>query len=133
MLEKKIQKARLGGGFDKNKQQHDKGKLTARERIEILLDTNSFGEIGMFVEHKCHNFGMESNKYLGDGVITGYGTMNGRLVFVYSQDFSVLGGSLGRFHAQKVCQLIKKAIEVQAPVISINDSGGAEFKREWIL
>jgi propionyl-CoA carboxylase beta chain len=128
LLESKIQKARLGAGQDKIDQQHAKGKLTARERIEILLDTGSFEEMGMFALHNCSNFDMENKKYYGDGVVTGHGTINGRLVFVYSQDFTILGGSLGYQHAQKISQLIQRAIEVGAPVIGINDSGGARIQ-----
>ncbi len=127
-LEQKSQKARLGAGQDKIDQQHSKGKLTARERIEVLLDTGSFEEFGMFVEHNCTNFGMQDKKYYGDGVVTGHGTINGRLVFIYSQDFTVLGGSLGYQHAQKISRIIQKAIDVGAPVIGINDSGGARIQ-----
>ncbi len=128
LLERKSQEARLGAGHDKIKEQHNKGKLTARERIEILLDTGSFQELGMFVEHNCTNFGMQDKKYHGDGVVTGHGTINGRLVFVYSQDFTVLGGSLGYQHAQKISRLMQKAIDVRAPIIGINDSGGARIQ-----
>lgn len=127
-LEERRHQARLGGGPSRIKQQHDKGKLTARERIEILLDPDSFEETGMFVEHRCMNFGMSDKKFPGDGVITGHGTINGRLVFVYSQDFTVLGGSLGENHAKKICQLIDMAIQAGAPVIGINDSGGARIQ-----
>lgn len=127
-LEQKIQKARLSAGQDKIDAQHAKGKLTARERIEVLLDTGSFEEFGMFVEHNCSNFGMNEKKYYGDGVVTGHGTINGRLVFVYSQDFTVLGGSLGYQHAQKISNLIKQAIQASAPVVGINDSGGARIQ-----
>lgn len=128
ILEAKKQKARQGGGVERIKQQHQKGKLTARERIEVLLDPDSFEETGMFVEHRCSNFGMEDKKFLGDGVITGHGTINGRLFFVYSQDFTVLGGSLGEVHAEKICRLIDMAINVGAPIIGINDSGGARIQ-----
>jgi propionyl-CoA carboxylase beta chain len=127
-LENKKSTARLGGGSRKIDIQHKKGKLTARERLEILLDPDSFEETGMFVEHRCDNFGMTHNKFYGDGVVTGHGTINGRLVFVYSQDFTVLGGSLGEYHAKKICNLIDSAIEVRAPVIGINDSGGARIQ-----
>lgn len=120
--------ARLGGGAKRINAQHAKGKLTARERIEILLDPESFQETGMFVEHRCSNFGMEDKKFMGDGVVTGHGTINGRLVFVYSQDFTVLGGSLGEYHAKKICDLIDSAINVGAPVIGMNDSGGARIQ-----
>ncbi len=128
MLEEKLSAARLGGGISRVQVQHSKGKLTARERLEVLLDPDSFEETGMFVEHRCDNFGMGDKKYSGDGVVTGHGTINGRLVFVYSQDFTVLGGSLGEYHAKKICNLIDKAIEVGAPVIGINDSGGARIQ-----
>ena len=127
-LDSKIQEAILGGGYSKIEQQHKKGKLTARERIEVLLDPDSFEETGMFVEHRCTNFGMENKKFPGDGVVTGHGTINGRLVFVYSQDFTVLGGSLGEIHAKKICQLLDTAINAGAPVIGINDSGGARIQ-----
>jgi propionyl-CoA carboxylase beta chain len=128
LLEKKHQQARLGGGANRIAAQHKKGKLTARERIEVLLDPDSFEEMGMFVEHRCNNFGMENNAYPGDGVVTGHGTINGRLVFVYSQDFTVLGGSLGEYHAKKICKLMDTAMSVGAPVIGINDSGGARIQ-----
>jgi propionyl-CoA carboxylase beta chain len=116
------------GGKSKIAMQHQKGKLTARERIEVLLDPGSFEETGMFVEHRCSNFGMEDKKYLGDGVVTGHGTINGRLVFVYSQDFTVLGGSLGEYHAKKICNILDSAMNVGAPIIGINDSGGARIQ-----
>lgn len=120
--------ARQGGGVERIAQQHKKGKLTARERIEVLLDPDSFEETGMFVEHRCDNFGMKDKKFPGDGVITGHGTINGRLVFIYSQDFTVLGGSLGEYHAKKICNIIDSAMNVGAPVIGINDSGGARIQ-----
>lgn len=127
-LDKKRSSARLGGGTKRISTQHSKGKLTARERIEVLLDPDSFQETGMFVEHRCDYFGMQSKKISGDGVVTGHGTINGRLVFVYSQDFTVLGGSLGEYHAKKICDLLDSALEVGAPVIGINDSGGARIQ-----
>jgi propionyl-CoA carboxylase beta chain len=127
-LDHKRNIARSGGGSERIKIQHKKGKLTARERIEVLLDPGSFEESGMFVEHRCDNFGMRDKKFAGDGVITGHGTINGRLVFVYSQDFTVLGGSLGEYHAQKICNLLDMAMQVSAPVIGINDSGGARIQ-----
>ena len=127
-IEKKRIAARLGGGVKRITAQHDKGKLTARERLEILLDPDSFEETGMFVEHRCDNFEMKNKKISGDGVVTGHGTINGRLVFVYSQDFTVLGGSLGEYHAKKICDLLDSAIDVGAPVIGINDSGGARIQ-----
>jgi propionyl-CoA carboxylase beta chain len=128
LLEKKHQQARMGGGAIRIAAQHKKGKLTARERIEVLLDPDSFEETSMFVEHRCDNFGMNETVFPGDGVVTGHGTINGRLVFVYSQDFTVLGGSLGEYHAKKICKLLDTAMEVGAPVIGINDSGGARIQ-----
>ena len=128
ILDQKRNDARMGGGAKRIDVQHKKGKLTARERIEVLLDPDSFEETGMFVEHRCQNFGMEKTSFLGDGVVTGHGTINGRLVFVYSQDFTVLGGSLGEYHAQKICQLMDTAMSVGAPIIGINDSGGARIQ-----
>lgn len=127
-LEKKRRLARLGGGQKRIDAQHAKGKLTARERLEALLDPDSFEEYGMFVEHRCSHFGMERNKTPGDGVVTGQGTINGRLVFVYSQDFTVLGGSLSETNAKKICQIMDMAMKLGAPVIGINDSGGARIQ-----
>lgn len=128
LLDEKRTVARQGGGMERISVQHKKGKLTARERIEVLLDAGSFEETGMFVEHRCDNFGMKDKKFLGDGIVTGHGTINGRLVFIYSQDFTVLGGSLGEYHAKKICKILDTAIEVGAPVIGINDSGGARIQ-----
>jgi len=128
LLEEKRQQARLGGGPKRIDQQHDKGKLTARERIEALLDPDSFEEYGMFVENRSNDFGMHANKIAGDGVVTGQGTINGRLVFVYSQDFTVMGGSLSETNAQKICRLMDTAVRVGAPVVGINDSGGARIQ-----
>ena len=128
LLEKKRLKARVGGGQKRIDAQHAKGKLTARERIEVLLDANSFEEYGMFVEQRCTNFGMEKNKFPGDGVVTGSGTINGRLVFIYSQDFTVLGGSLSETNAKKICNILDMAMKMGAPVIGINDSGGARIQ-----
>src|SRR6056297_1444317 len=122
------EEAYLGGGEKKIDSQHSKGKLTARERIEELLDEGSFEEFDMFVTHRCTNFGMEKKKILGDGVITGYGTIDNRKVFVFSQDFTVFGGSLSETFAQKICKIMDKAMEVGAPVIGINDSGGARIQ-----
>ena len=116
-LEEKRQRARLGGGQARIDRQHERGKLTARERIELLLDENSFEEWDAFVEHRCTDFGMEDNKVLGDGVVTGYGTINGRMVFVFSQDFTVFGGSLSEAHAEKICKILDQAMKVGAPVI----------------
>ena len=128
ILEQKRQAARIGGGQEKIDVQHSKGKLTARERIEVLLDPDSFEESGMFVEQRCHNFGMEKQVIPGDGVVTGHGTINGRLVFIYSQDFTVLGGSLSETNAQKICKIMDMALKIGAPVIGINDSGGARIQ-----
>ncbi|WP_417516217.1 acyl-CoA carboxylase subunit beta [Minwuia sp.] len=128
MLEEKRAKARLGGGEKRIEAQHGRGKLTARERIDLLLDEGSFEEWDMFVEHRSIDFGMEKDKVPGDGVITGYGTVNGRLVFVFSQDFTVFGGSLSEMHAKKICKVMDKAMQVGAPVIGLNDSGGARIQ-----
>jgi len=127
-LEEKRERARLGGGEKRIAAQHAKGKLTARERIELLLDTDSFEEWDMFVEHRCHDFGMAEQTTPGDGVVTGYGTINGRLVFVFSQDFTMFGGSLSEAHAEKICKIMDKAVQVGAPVIGLNDSGGARIQ-----
>ncbi len=127
-LEEKRAAARLGGGEARIVKQHQKGKLTARERIELFLDPGSFEEWDMFVEHRCVDFGMEGQKVPGDGVVTGYGTVNGRLVFVFSQDFTVFGGSLSQAHAEKICKIMDHAIKVGAPVIGLNDSGGARIQ-----
>jgi propionyl-CoA carboxylase beta chain len=127
-LETKRDLARQGGGQKRIDAQHDKGKLTARERIEVLLDPDSFEEYDMFVEHRCTNFGMQENHIPGDGVISGHGTINGRLVFVYSQDFTVLGGSLSETNAQKICKINDMAMKVGAPVIGLLDSGGARIQ-----
>jgi acetyl-CoA carboxylase carboxyltransferase component len=122
------QKARLGGGEKRIESQHTKGKYTARERIDMLLDHGSFEEFDMFVEHRSYNFGMEKNRFLGDGVVTGYGTIEGRLVYIYAQDFTVSGGSLSEMHAQKICKVMDQAMKMGAPVIGINDSGGARIQ-----
>ncbi len=128
MLEEKRAKARAGGGERRVEAQHARGKLSARERIELLLDEGSFEEWDMFVEHRCTDFGMSENNIPGDGVITGYGTVNGRLVFVYSQDFTVFGGALSEMHARKICKIMDKAMQVGAPVIGMCDSGGARIQ-----
>ena len=127
-LEQKREQARLGGGQKRIDAQHAKGKLTARERIELFLDPESFEEWDMFKEHRCTDFGMEKQSLPGDGVVTGYGTVNGRLVFVFSQDFTVLGGSLSETHAEKICKIMDQAMKVGAPVIGLNDSGGARIQ-----
>lgn len=127
-LRKKIGEAMLGGGADRIEKEHKKGKLTARERIHFLLDEGSFEEIGMLVAHRCNDFGMESQQVLGDGVVTGYGTVNGRLVYVFAQDFTVFGGSLSETHAAKICKIMDLAMQNGAPCIGLNDSGGARIQ-----
>ncbi len=127
-LEKKRAAARQGGGEKRIAAQHKKGKLTARERLELLLDEGSFEEWDMFVEHRCVDFGMAEQKVPGDGVVTGYGMINGRLVFVFSQDFTVFGGALSEAHAEKICKVMDQAMKVGAPVIGLNDSGGARIQ-----
>ncbi len=127
-LHDKREEAQLGGGAKRIESQHKKGKLTARERIHFLLDEGSFEEIGMFVTHRSTDFGMENEKYLGDGVVTGYGTVNGRLVYVFSQDFTVFGGSLSETHAEKICKVMDLAMKNGAPIIGLNDSGGARIQ-----
>ena len=126
-LEQKRVAARMGGGQKRIDAQHAKGKLTARERLEVLLDEGTFEEWDMFVEHRCTDFGMQDNKIPGDGVVTGYGMINGRLVFVYSQDFTVFGGALSESHAEKICKIMDQAMKVGAPVIGLNASGGARI------
>ncbi len=127
-LEKRRARARVGGGEKRIETQHAKGKLTARERMELLLDEGSFEEWDMFVEHRCADFGMADQKVPGDGVVTGWGTVNGRLVFAFSQDFTVFGGSLSESHARKICKIMDRAMQVGAPVIGLNDSGGARIQ-----
>ncbi|QQP87373.1 acyl-CoA carboxylase subunit beta [Skermanella sp. TT6] len=127
-LEQMRAAARAGGGERRVEGQHAKGKLTARERIDLLLDEGSFEEWDMFVEHRCADFGMQEQKVPGDGVVTGHGTVNGRLVFVFSQDFTVFGGSLSEAHAEKICKVMDQALKVGAPVIGLNDSGGARIQ-----
>ena len=127
-LELARESARQGGGAKRIEAQHAKGKLTARERLEVLLDAGTFEEWDMFVEHRCTDFGMQDKKIPGDGVVTGYGMINGRLVFVYSQDFTVFGGALSEAHAEKICKVMDQAMKVGAPVIGLNDSGGARIQ-----
>ena len=127
-LQELRRQARLGGGEKRIAAQHKKGKLTARERLDLLLDEGSFEEIDMFVAHRSRDFGLDQMKFLGDGVVTGYGTINGRLTFVFSQDFTVLGGSLAEAHAEKICKIMDLALKVGAPVIGLNDSGGARIQ-----
>ena len=120
--------ARAGGGAARVAAQHAKGKLTARERVELLLDEGSFEEFDMFVTHRCTDFGMEALRPAGDGVVTGWGTVNGRMVYLFSQDFTVFGGSLSETHAKKICKIMDMAVQNGAPVIGINDSGGARIQ-----
>ncbi|MBD3170134.1 MAG: methylmalonyl-CoA carboxyltransferase [candidate division Zixibacteria bacterium] len=127
-LQKMREQAALGGGEKRVAKQHNKGKLTARERIDMLLDRGSFEEFDMFVTHRSHDFGMEKNKILGDGVAVGYGTINGRTVFVFSQDFTVFGGTLSEAFSEKICKIMDMAMKVGAPVIGLNDSGGARIQ-----
>jgi propionyl-CoA carboxylase beta chain len=128
LLEAKRAAARMGGGQKRIDAQHGKGKLTARERLELLFDDDSFEEWDMFVHHRCVDFGMDAQKVPGDGVVTGYGTINGRLAFAYSQDFTVFGGALSEAHAEKICKVMDQAMKVGAPVIGLNDSGGARIQ-----
>jgi len=127
-LEQEREKALEGGGKKRVDDQHKKGKLTARERIDLLLDPGSFEEIGMFVKHRSHDFGLEEQRYAGDGVITGHGTIDGRRVVVFSQDFTIFGGSLSEAHAEKICKIMDHAVKLGVPVIGLNDSGGARIQ-----
>ncbi|MCL6441511.1 MAG: hypothetical protein K6T27_08475, partial [Thermoleophilum sp.] len=128
LLEEKEREAELGGGEERIKKQHEMGKLTARERIDLLLDKGTFVELDKFVVHRCTDFDMHKKKYLGDGVVTGYGKIDGRQVFVFAQDFTVFGGSLGIAYAKKISKIMDLAMEVGAPVIGLNDSGGARIQ-----
>ncbi|MEH6360618.1 MAG: carboxyl transferase domain-containing protein, partial [Amylibacter sp.] len=127
-LEDRRAAARLGGGQRRVDAQHSKGKLTARERLEVLLDEGSFEEFDMFVTHKCQDFGMDKEHIPGDGVVTGWGTINGRMVYVFSQDFTVYGGSLSVTHAKKICKVQEMALRNGAPIIGLSDSGGARIQ-----
>ena len=127
-LQNQREKALLGGGPERVKMQHDRGRLTARERLDLLLDKGSFRETDMFVTHRTHDFDLEKKKFLADSVVTGWGTINGRLVYVFSQDFTVFGGSLGEVHAEKICKIMDMAMKNGAPVIGLNDSGGARIQ-----
>src|SRR5687767_7118950 len=122
------EEAREGGGAKRLEQQHARGKLSARERLELLLDEESFTEIDAFVTHRASEFGLDEERYLGDGVVTGFGRIDGRLVFVYSQDFTVFGGSLSEAHAEKICKVMDLAVENGAPIIGLSDSGGARIQ-----
>ncbi|MDD3804262.1 MAG: carboxyl transferase domain-containing protein, partial [bacterium] len=127
-LKKKRETAEKGGGDERIKKQHEKGKLTARERIHLLLDEGSFEEFDAFVEHRCNNFGIEKTKFPSDGVVTGYGTIEGRPTFVFSQDFTIFGGSLSETYAEKICKIMDMAAKNGVPVIGLNDSGGARIQ-----
>ncbi len=127
-LQKKIAQGKEGGGAERNAVQHKKGKLTARERIELLMDTGSFEEIGALVLHRTKDFGMEDQQYYGDGVVTGYGTVNDRLLYVFAQDFTVFGGALSETHAEKICKIMDLAMKTGAPMVGLNDSGGARIQ-----
>jgi propionyl-CoA carboxylase beta chain len=128
ILKKKIAEGKLGGGEQRNATQHKKGKLTARERISLLMDPGSFEEIGALVLHRTKDFGMEEQMYYGDGVVTGYGSVNGRLVYIFAQDFTVFGGALSETHAEKICKVMDLAMKTGAPMIGLNDSGGARIQ-----
>src|ERR671929_1842210 len=128
LLEQRRAESELGGGEARLQAQHEKGKLSARERLDLLLDEGSFVEFDRFVVHRSHDFGLEQQKYYGDGVITGYGRVDGRLVYVFSQDFTVFGGSLSEAHGQKICKVMDLAIKNGAPLIGLNDSGGARIQ-----
>ena len=127
-LESMRAKAQMGGGTERIQKQHDKGKLTARERLDILLDKCSFTELDMFVQHRSNDFGLEKNRILTDGVVTGYGTIDGRQVMVFSQDFTVFGGSLSEAFAEKICKVMDMALKIGVPIIGLNDSGGARIQ-----
>ena len=128
ILNNKIAEAHLGGGEKRIAKQHEKKKLTARERVDYFLDEGSFEEIGILVTHRTTDFGMEKQQFYGDGVVTGYGTVNGRLVYVFAQDFTVFGGALSETHAEKICKVMDHAMKVGAPIIGLNDSGGARIQ-----
>ncbi|HKK07929.1 MAG TPA: carboxyl transferase domain-containing protein, partial [Gemmatimonadota bacterium] len=127
-LEERRRRAERGGGEARLERQHEKGKLSARERLDVLLDEGSFVEVDRFVEHRCHDFGLEDERYPGDGVVTGYGTVDGRTIYVFSQDFTVFGGSLSEAHAEKICKILDLAVENGKPVVGLNDSGGARIQ-----
>ncbi|MEM9931607.1 MAG: carboxyl transferase domain-containing protein, partial [Bacteroidota bacterium] len=128
ILAAKLAEAQLGGGQARIEKQHAKGKLTARERIHLLLDPGTFEEVGALVTHRTQDFGMQNEVYYGDGVVTGYGMVAGRLVYVFAQDFTIFGGSLSETHAEKICKLMDMAVKVGAPLIGLNDSGGARIQ-----
>src|SRR5216117_111388 len=128
LLQQKRAESELGGGAERIATQHDKGKMTARERLEVLLDAGTLVELDRFVTHRSTDFGLADEKYLGDGVVTGYGRIDGRLVYVFAQDFTVFGGSLSEAHAEKICKVMDLALKNGAPVIGLNDSGGARIQ-----
>ena len=128
ILRSKLEEGKLGGGTKRVDAQHKKGKLTARERVQLLLDEGSFEEIGALVTHRTKDFGMEQQLFYGDGVVTGYGTISGRLVYVFAQDFTVFGGALSETHAEKICKIMDMATKTGAPMIGLNDSGGARIQ-----
>jgi propionyl-CoA carboxylase beta chain len=127
-IEKLREQSRLGGGQDRIDRQHAKGKMTAHERLEKLLDPGSFRELDMFVTHRATGFGLEKKRQLGDSVVTGWGTINGRLVYVFAQDFTVVGGSLSEVHAEKICKIVDLAMKNGAPIVGLDDSGGARIQ-----
>src|SRR5690554_2903323 len=127
-LRSKKEQLKLGGGEDKIQKQHDRGKLSARERLDLLFDEGSFIEIGGFVKHRSTDFGMDKIETPAEGVVTGYGTVAGRLVYAYAQDFTVMGGSLGNMHAEKIVNVMEMAMKMGAPIIGMNDSGGARIQ-----
>ena len=131
MLVRLREESLLGGGQERIDAQHAKGKMTARERIQVLLDPGSFREVDAFVTHRTTDFGMDQKTVLGDSVVTGWGTVEGRPVYVFSQDFTVFGGSLGEVHAEKICKIMELAVKNGYPVIGLNDSGGARIRRVW--
>src|SRR5256712_2011936 len=128
LLQQRRAQSELGGGAERIAAQHEKGKMTARERLDVLLDAGTFVELDRFVTHRSSDFGLADEKYLGDGVVTGYGRIDGRLVYVFSQDFTVFGGSLSEAHAEKICKVMDLALKNGAPVIGLNDSGGARIQ-----
>src|SRR5262245_11477904 len=127
-LARRLAAARAGGGDERVARQHEAGKLTARERVELLLDPGSFVELDALVMHRCRDFGMESQRIPGDGVVSGSGTIDGRTVFLFAQDFTVFGGSLSETNAQKICKVMDLAVENGAPIVGLNDSGGARIQ-----
>jgi propionyl-CoA carboxylase beta chain len=127
-LRQENEKAMEGGGAKRVQRQHDRGSLTARERLELLFDPGSFCELDRLKAHRCTEFGMERNRFPGDGIVAGHGSVNGRTVYAFSQDFTVLGGSLSETHAEKICKVMDQALRVGAPVVGLNDSGGARIQ-----